>query len=204
MSEVTKRGVCKVLGCDYDKCQWRDDGYGGGGYNGDGYSGVVYNGDGYNKVKEYKTVIVKEIVKEESIDEYNEEEDEYEEEKEVVVKPPFISNKVEGYQKPTATYNENECDDVSFFSALSLRSRQYAVTLVSHLLLQSTKIRTQKHFAAVKKQVHFKQRYQFATKCHVLGKSVDGARGMAGTMMVMNPLPLQLLGKMTVMISAMW
>jgi len=31
MSETTKRGVCKALGCEYDKCQWRDDGYGGGG-----------------------------------------------------------------------------------------------------------------------------------------------------------------------------
>ena len=33
MEEETKRNVCKTLGCDYDKCDWRgdghDDGYGG-------------------------------------------------------------------------------------------------------------------------------------------------------------------------------
>ena len=39
MSEATKRTVCTLLGCDYDKCQWRDDGYGGGGYYGSAYSG---------------------------------------------------------------------------------------------------------------------------------------------------------------------
>ena len=89
MSETTKRGVCKALGCEYDKCQWRDDGYGGGGgyseevssakyytggYNGGGgggynnggsnYEGSNYGaysgGGGYNNIKEYKTVIVKE------------------------------------------------------------------------------------------------------------------------------------------------
>ena len=103
MSETTKRGVCDSLGCDYDKCQWRDDGYGGGGdieevssgkyYTGGdsgGYSGG-YSGGGYNSIREYKTG--EEIVKEkrtdkyaggEPIEEYKEEErvEEYEEEEE--------------------------------------------------------------------------------------------------------------------------
>ena len=42
MSEASKRIVCETLGCEYDKCQWRDDGYGsdesyeeGGGYGSD-------------------------------------------------------------------------------------------------------------------------------------------------------------------------
>ena len=58
MSETTKRGVCKALGCEYDKCQWRDDGYGGGGgYSEDvssakyftgGYIGGGSNNGGYN------------------------------------------------------------------------------------------------------------------------------------------------------------
>jgi len=61
----------------------------------------------------------------------------------------------------------------------------------------------QKHSAAVKKRALFKIEYQFATKWHVLGKSVDGARGMGGTMMATSLLQLhlllQLLGTMTVM-----
>ncbi len=46
MSETSKRIVCDALGCDYDKCQWGDDGYGGGGYSG-GYSGGGSSG-GYS------------------------------------------------------------------------------------------------------------------------------------------------------------
>ena len=67
--------------------------------------------------------------------------------------------------------------------------------------------RMQKYFAAVKKRALLKRKYLFATNCRVLGKSVDGARGMGGTMtatsLLQLQLLLQLLGTMMVM-SAMW
>lgn len=122
MSEATKRSVCNLLGCDYDKCQWRNDGYngGGGGYSGGGYTDTI---------REYTV----EVVKDERTEKYTEEEsteeykpvEEYKpaegyvkEEEEKVVTPGYISNKVE--PEPTKNYGST-CSDVSFFSSLSLQ-----------------------------------------------------------------------------------
>lgn len=145
MSEGTKRSVCKALGCNYDKCQWRDDGYGegyieevsSGQYDG-GYSGAGGGGGGYT-IREYKTV---EVVKEERADkytggetmeEYEEQVDEYKEDVvkvEEVVKeedvteiatPGYISHKVD----TTKDSYGSTCDDVSISSDLSLQFFAY-------------------------------------------------------------------------------
>lgn len=122
MLEVKKRSVCKLLGCDYDKCQWRDDGYSGGGGG----------GGGYNSGKDYKIVVVKE--NEDSTDEY--EEDDHEVSDSNVEARLFYNSKVEDYPEPSSAPSEpsndgdDVCDEVSFFYALPLLSCQYTVTLV--------------------------------------------------------------------------
>ena len=119
MAEATKRSVCTALGCDYDKCDWRDDGYGGGGgyVSGGGYSDKYKHYDGVYvdltpKVDYYKEKKIVEVVEEEVV-----------EEKEEKILTEIISSKVEGYQEPEeSSYDDEECDEVSyFFSDLSLR-----------------------------------------------------------------------------------
>ena len=110
MAEATKRSVCTALGCDYDKCDWRDDGYsGGGGYvSGGGYSDKYKHYDGVYidlspKVDNYKEKKIVEVVEEEVV-----------EEKEKKTLTEVISSKVDGYQEESASYDE-ECDEVSHF-----------------------------------------------------------------------------------------
>ena len=133
MSEATKRSVCNLLGCVYDKCQWRNDGYNGGG---GGYSGGGYSGGGYtDTIREYTV----EVVKDERTEKYTEEEptveykpvEEYKEEEEekVVATPVYITNKVE--PEPTKESYGSTCSDVSFF----FQSISAVFAFISHIFL---------------------------------------------------------------------
>ena len=115
LSEATKRNVCQLLGCDYDKCQWRTDGYSGGGYSGGGYSGGGYT----ETIREYKT---EKYTEDEPSEEYVKEEEPAQ--KYYQETPKYISNKVEPVEKPTSTPTSwkddghNKCDAVSSYDHL--------------------------------------------------------------------------------------
>lgn len=106
LAEATKRSVCTALGCDYDKCDWRNDGYGGsgGGYvSGGGYSDKYKDYDGVYvdltpKVDYYKEKKIIEVVEEEVVEDVKEEK----------ILTNIISSKVEGYQEESASYDDND------------------------------------------------------------------------------------------------
>ena len=154
MAEATKRSVCTALGCDYDKCDWRSDGYsgGGGGYvSGNGYSDKYKHYDGVYvdltpKVDYYKEKKIIEVVEEEVV-----------EEKEEKTLTEYISSKVEGYQEESASYDE-ECDEVSyFFSDLSLRGHVICSEKMSNQC-PPLLYRMQKHSAVVRRQAPSKNK----------------------------------------------
>ena len=104
MAEATKRSVCTALGCDYDKCDWRSDGYsgGGGGYVSSDkykhYDGVYV--DLTPKVDYYKEKKIIEVVEEEVVEDVKEEK----------ILTNIISSKVEGYQEESASYDDGSSD----------------------------------------------------------------------------------------------